>query len=144
MCFWLIFIMIRIWAEWINAYLDEIWVICNLICNTSQTHFRLQRYASPQVEMDHKQAIVLQNLLHYAVFLHREVDLTGTQIKENVCSYFQCNLKHRCEEIREAVSQNRPDSEPDWMLAFHVKHTSAQFSQSHTSRYLKICRENNS
>lgn len=100
--------------------------------------------------MDHKWAIVLQNLLHcavcYPVFLHREVDLTGTHVKENVCSCFKYNFKH-CYELntRSNLSvQTWLHNVPDWMIAFHVQHTSAQFSQSRSSKYLKICRENNS
>lgn len=77
--------------------------------------------------------------------IHREVDLPGMHIKENVCSYFQYNPKH-CygRNTRSSVSeQTWLHNEPDWMIAFHVQHTSAQCSLSRISRYLKICIENN-
>lgn len=109
-----------------------------------------QGCTAPQVEMDDKRTIVLQNLLHcavwYPVFFHREVDLTGTHTEEKWCTCFKYDFIHCCEfNTRRCLSvQTSLHKVPDWIIVFHVQHTSAQFSQSRRSKYLKICGENNS
>lgn len=75
----------------------------------------LEGRAATQVEMDDKWAVVLQNLLHcaicYPVFLHREVDLTGTHMLGNInTTVSSVTLNKTANKIQEAISRYRPDS----------------------------------
>lgn len=66
-----------------SVHMDEMILSVNTILTDVLQAGPFQRCTAPQVEMDHKRTIVLQNLLHcavcYPVFFHREVDLTETQ-----------------------------------------------------------------
>lgn len=153
--FWLI-ITTRRWSVWANAHLSKTWVLRNIYISgyiISNTHWQISSLSTLELcshagwdgsQMGGSSAKSASLCCLLSTFSPQRSWSNGGHIREHLDSCFKSNFKHYYESntrIKLSV-QTWLHKLPDWMTAFHVQHTWAQFNQSRNSKYWKICRGN--